>query len=55
VDKAEKYSWSSAKAHVKGAEDAILDKDCYPRTTIKDWDEYLRTFNLLEEELINVK
>jgi putative transposase len=42
VDSAEQYRWSSAKAHVEKTDDAILDKDCYLVTAIKDWAEYIR-------------
>jgi REP-associated tyrosine transposase len=41
VDRADEYRWSSAKAHVSGTEDAVLDKNCYLLSAIKDWKKYL--------------
>ena len=41
VRKAENYKWSSAPGHVKAKPDAIVDKDCYLMSKIKDWAAYL--------------
>ncbi len=41
VKRAEDYDWSSAKAHIRKTEDAILDKECYLTTAIPNWKEYL--------------
>jgi putative transposase len=37
----EDYPWSSARAHVMGLPDPILSDDCFLRTEILDWRDYL--------------
>lgn len=41
VQRADQYRWSSAKAHVRGTDDPILDGACYLVNVIRDWKGYL--------------
>ncbi len=42
VKRAEQYTWSSARAHVKRIADLVLAGDCYLVESIDDWSTYLR-------------
>ncbi len=42
--KADEYRWSSAQAHVRKIADPVLSGDCYLEKKIKDWSEYLASF-----------
>jgi putative transposase len=41
VKKAENYAWSSAKGHVRGAVDSLLDMNCFLIGRIREWSAYL--------------
>ena len=42
VRKAEKWQWSSAKAHVSGISDKLLSEDTTLLNLVEDWKEFLR-------------
>lgn len=52
VQRAEDYPWSSARAHVTGQPDAVLEEGCYLVKELTDWSTYLseeRNADLVED------
>lgn len=43
IERAEDYSWSSARAHVTGESDPVLNKGCFLTGDISDWRTYLES------------